>query len=247
MIHAAAYKHVSFLETQLLAAVANNALVTFRLLECARRGGVAKLLLVSTDKAVMPHSVMGASKRLAERLTVSLQRSAVRLGNVLGSTGSVLPLWTEQFARGLKLTVTDAAAVRYFFSSDEAVEIILKAVFAGQAGEIVIPRHCSPLRVVDLATSRFPDATIEFIGLRPGEKLTEELIGPDEKRIRHAAETLDAVSTAPLNESELAQTMSSLSQLVAERDRAGVFRLLCDLVPQYIPSDMARQHAMGNR
>ena len=197
VFHAAAYKHVPLMETgNAFEAVRNNVLGTLNAARAAAASGARKFVLVSTDKAVNPANVMGASKRVAELVCQALQAGCatqfviVRFGNVLGSTGSVVPRFREQIARGGPVTVTHPEIRRYFMSIPEAAQLVLQAGQMGKAGEIYVLDMGEPVRIVDLARQMIrlsgfaeSDIRIEFTGLRPGEKLYEELLADAESTL----------------------------------------------------------------
>jgi FlaA1/EpsC-like NDP-sugar epimerase len=194
--HAAAYKHVPLMEENVRAAVLNNVLGTWRIAEAAGKHRVGKFVLISTDKAVRPSSVMGATKRLAEIVVTSCQSwfdhtefMAVRFGNVLGSNGSVVPIFQKQIAERKPITVTDPDVTRYFMTIAEAVQLVLQASLLDEgAGKVAMLDMGNPVKIVDLAKNMIrlsglkPDRDIKivFTGLRPGEKLHEELSGIEE-------------------------------------------------------------------
>jgi FlaA1/EpsC-like NDP-sugar epimerase len=194
VFHAAAYKHVPLMEGEnAFQALANNALATLATARAAQSAGVQAFVLVSTDKAVNPVNVMGATKRLAELLCQALQPRAatrfvmVRFGNVLGSTGSVIPRFREQIARGGPVTVTHAEIERYFMSIPEAAQLVLQAALMGEGGEVFVLDMGEPVRIAELARQMIrlsgyseQEIRIEYTGLRPGERLYEEVLAGGE-------------------------------------------------------------------
>jgi FlaA1/EpsC-like NDP-sugar epimerase len=194
VFHAAAYKHVPLMEGEnSWEAVRNNVQGSKCVAEVSQRYDVEKMVLISTDKAVNPTNVMGATKRLAERVLCGLQKPegtrfvTVRFGNVLGSNGSVIPKFREQIARGGPVTVTHPDIIRYFMLIPEAAQLVLQAGLMGQGGEIFVLEMGEPIRIVDLARDMIrlsgfseDDIKIAFTGLRPGEKLFEELLTDSE-------------------------------------------------------------------
>lgn len=197
IFHAAAYKHVPLMESgNAWAALRNNVLGTYVVASTAAQAGVERFVLISTDKAVNPANVMGATKRLAEKVCQALQQRstmalvAVRFGNVLGSAGSVIPKFREQLAKGGPITVTHPDIIRYFMSIPEAAQLVLQAALMGKGGEVFMLEMGNPVRIVDLARDMIrlsgmseDEVRIEFTGLRPGEKLYEELVGTNEQSI----------------------------------------------------------------
>jgi FlaA1/EpsC-like NDP-sugar epimerase len=200
VFHAAAYKHVPLMEgDNAWQAVRNNVLGSKRLAEAARRHGAGKFVLVSTDKAVNPTNVMGATKRLAERVLAVMQHEegsggtrfiTVRFGNVLGSNGSVTHSFSEQIARGGPVTVTHPEIIRYFMLIPEAAQLVMQAGLMGSGGEIFVLEMGEPVRIIDLARNMIrlsgfteDEIRIEFTGLRPGEKLYEELLTDNERTL----------------------------------------------------------------
>jgi FlaA1/EpsC-like NDP-sugar epimerase len=254
VFHAAAYKHVPLAELNVLEAVRNNVLGTCNVARMAVAHGVSQFVLVSTDKAVRPTSVMGVTKRVAELVVQNLQSdgrtrfAAVRFGNVLGSNGSVVPIFREQIARGGPITVTHPEVTRYFMTIPEAVQLILQAATIGDGGETFILEMGEPVRIVDLARQMIrlsgfepdDDIAIEFTGLRPGEKLHEELVADGEQRTttpHDRIQVLVAEDSPPL----LAEWLPSIEDGVAASDVAAVMRTIQMLVPAYTPSANLRE------
>jgi FlaA1/EpsC-like NDP-sugar epimerase len=250
VFHAAAYKHVPLMEIDnTWEAAQNNILGTLRLARAARDHGVEKFVLVSTDKAVNPTNVMGATKRLSEQVCQALQHATgtrfvvVRFGNVLGSTGSVIPKFREQIARGGPLTVTHPEVTRYFMSIPEAAQLVLQAGLMGQGGEIFALEMGEPVRIVDLARDMIrlsgfseEDIRIEITGLRPGEKLFEEPLSDRESTLPTPHPKLRiAKAGASRGEAWLAELETWISQPRVPGDDE-VKRDLVERVPEYTPA-----------
>ena len=252
VVHAAAYKHVPLMETNVLEAVRNNVLGTLLVATTAVRYGASKVLLVSTDKAIKPSSVMGATKRVAERIIFGLPNlhrcgtdfRAVRFGNVLASKGSVIPLFERQLAAGGPITVTHPLVERYFMTIPEAAQLVLQAGSLPEtAGAIAMLEMGEPVRILDLAeklirfSGRVPgkDVRIVFTGLRPGEKLTEEQVSALEETVPTSSEKIHISQTAESAGPELVQKLSRLFAHLDVGDREGLLATLCELVPECVP------------
>lgn len=251
VFHAAAHKHVPIMERQPAEAIKNNSFGTALLARLAGEFGVARFVLISTDKAINPTSVMGASKRLAEIFIQAQQGSpgtgtrymAVRFGNVLGSSGSVIPIFRQQIADGGPVRVTHPEITRYFMTIPEAVGLVLQCATQGQGGEIFVLNMGTPVKIVDLARQMIElsgyrpgiDIEIVFTGLRPGEKLFEELRHIDE----HHSETshpqiLRFLCQPPARES-VAAFFQQLREELDTRDRNQIKLMLKTLIPEYSP------------
>ncbi len=249
VFHAAAYKHVPLLEKlNLWEAVRNNVFGTYIVAKASIAHGVAKFVLVSTDKAVNPTNVMGASKRLAEMVCQALQQDAdtrfemVRFGNVLGSTGSVIPKFREQIARGGPVTVTHPEIIRYFMSIPEAAQLVLQAGAMGEGGEIFVLDMGEPIKILDLARDMIrlsgfheDEIKIEFTGLRPGEKLFEELLADDERTQRTPHPKLRIAKARGADASWLRELLAWLEQPSMPDDEE-VRGDLQRWIPEYDPS-----------
>ena len=183
---ASAYKHVSPMEAYPIEAINTNIIGTWNILHCANRYSVKKLLFISTDKASTSNCIMGATKRVGEMLTRNAGYISVRFGNVMGSRGSLLPLWQAQIDRGEDITVTDERCERYMMSIPEAVSLVIEAAKEGKPGEIYILDMQNPVKIIDLAKRLVEElkgkTKIKMIGLRPGEALKEKLMSEEEER-----------------------------------------------------------------
>jgi FlaA1/EpsC-like NDP-sugar epimerase len=214
VFHAAAYKHVPLMEVDNVSeAFNNNVLGTYTLAKACKKAKVNKFIMVSTDKAVNPTNVMGASKRLAEMVCQGLQDKngtlfvIVRFGNVLGSSGSVIPKFREQIKAGGPITVTHPEITRYFMSIPEAAKLVMQAGLIGKGGDIFVLDMGDPVRILDLAKDMIKlsgfsenEIAIEFSGLRPGEKLYEELLADDERALPTSHKKLRIASARPVDE-----------------------------------------------
>ncbi|ODU46632.1 nucleoside-diphosphate sugar epimerase/dehydratase [uncultured Aquimonas sp.] len=253
VFHAAAYKHVPLLEGMVREAVRNNVLSTQVLAQAALRHGVGSFVLISSDKAVNPANVMGASKRLAELLCQTLQGQGgtrfvtVRFGNVLDSAGSVVPLFREQIRRGGPVTVTHPEITRYFMTIPEACQLILQAATLGEGGEIFALDMGQPVKIQYLAEQMIrlagkrpgEDIRIEFTGLRAGEKLFEELFHPQEdyQPTRHPKIML--AQPRELAAQSIQQQLLRLRQASQQYDSAQMLEILQQLVPEFRRSEDA--------
>ena len=253
VFHAAAYKHVPLMERNPLEAIRNNAIATRVTAETAAASGAERFVLVSTDKAVNPRTVMGASKAIAEWIVEASGRKypttrflTVRFGNVLASSGSVVPIFRSQIERGGPVTVTDAEMTRYFMTIPEAVQLVIRAGDLGAgAGEVFVLEMGEPVKIVDLAHNMIKlagyepetDIAIEFTGKRPGEKLHEQLFGADEHSQPTAAEKIvRAVRGAPLDPEWVEASVQKLEALVRDGDESCLAEQTVELVSERIRS-----------
>ncbi len=251
VFHAAAYKHVALMEANPLEAVRNNAIATRVTAETAAAAGTERFVLVSTDKAVNPRTVMGASKAMAEWIVEAAgQRHAatrfisVRFGNVLASSGSAVPIFRSQIEKGGPVTVTHPDMARYFMTIHEAVQLVIQAGDLGAgSGDVFVLEMGEPVRILDLARNMITlagyepdvDVAIEFIGPRPGEKLREELFNSDEKARPTTAERIvRAVRARPLDPDWVGRSVDRLASLVASGDEAGLADRVVEVVDERV-------------
>ena len=259
--HAAAFKHVPMMEKNPLAAIRNNVFGTLALVRAAHKYKAVQLVMVSTDKAVNPRSVMGVSKRIAELIlqrwnSTSTRMKAVRLGNVLGSRGSVVPLFMKQIARGGPVTVAHPDVRRYFVSLSEAVDIIC-AVGDQQNGGMFLAQVGKPVKIVDLARQLIDDAgfapakeiPIDFTELRPGEKLDEEMLFANETAEPTGDERIRRVQGPQVDVAQFDADIAELQKSVERSDLSASLEMLVRIVPEYEPSKLllARVPARARR
>jgi FlaA1/EpsC-like NDP-sugar epimerase len=250
VFHAAAYKHVPMMEAHPQEAVWTNVVGTMVVAGVSAEAGTEAFVLISTDKAVNPSSVMGATKRVAEMVVRRLNETtatrfvAVRFGNVLGSRGSLIPVLEEQIQRGGPITVTDPAMERYFMTVSEAVRLILKATSLGDGGEVFVLDMGDPLRIMDLAEALIRlsglepdvDVPIQFTGVRPGEKMREEILLAEEGIVPTEHEKIFVARLGYEPDPETLEGGLALLEVAAAQGVPGRIRaLLHDLVSTYRP------------
>ncbi|MGA3187343.1 MAG: nucleoside-diphosphate sugar epimerase/dehydratase [Bryobacteraceae bacterium] len=255
--HAAAYKHVPMMEAHLFEAVENNVFGTRNVVRAAMAAGVEDFVLVSSDKAVRSTNVMGATKRLAELICSAAgpRFRAVRFGNVLGSNGSVIPLFKRQIALGGPVTVTHPEIRRFFMTIPEAAELVLQATTMGQGGEIFVLDMGEPVRIQDLARNLIllsglkpdVDIRIEFSGMRPGEKLYEEVNGIEEDTVSTTHAKIRIFTGKGASQETVSRCLEDLRRCTDERDAAGVVLSLKELAPDYNPSSFLLRKAFKAR
>ena len=251
VFHAAAYKHVPIVELNPWEAIYNNIIGTRNIVEASHHFGVERFIMVSTDKAVRPSNVMGATKRVAEMITSCYASNptrflSVRFGNVIGSEGSVIHLFKKQIERFGPVTITHPEITRYFMTIPEASKLILQAAALGEGGEIFILDMGTPIKIEDMARdlirrSGFKpgvDIEIKFIGLRPGEKLHEELITEGEGIVRTDFEKIFVLKGNVCDLHWLNQKIEELITLAHEQDGDGLKSKLKEIIPEYQPFDM---------
>jgi FlaA1/EpsC-like NDP-sugar epimerase len=243
IFHAAAYKHVPLLEQHPFEAIANNALATLTLAESAKRAGVARIVLLSTDKAAAPASILGATKRIAERIVLAHNGIALRLANVLGTEGSVSETFARQVASGAPITITSKDAERYFLARAEAVDLLLASAIAAPAGSLLAPQLPGQHRITDLASFLSEELSpgqpprIVFTGHRPGDKQREVFCSNDEQPYPSGIDGLFQIAPTPSEDAPSQLALDSLRQAVLNRDLSLALDCVASLVPGYLPSD----------
>ena len=246
VFHAAAHKHVPLMEDSPNEAIKNNVIGTYKTATMASRYGVKKFILISTDKAVNPTNIMGASKRLCEMVIQTLNKrsktefAAVRFGNVLGSNGSVIPLFKEQIKNGGPVTVTHPDIIRYFMTIPEAVSLVLQAGAYAKGGEIFVLNMGEPVKILDLATNLIrlsgfepgEDIKIKFTGLRPGEKLYEELLMAEEGMRTTENNHIFIGKQIDIKDSEFLEKLKELDE-ASKYESKNIRELVYEVVPEY--------------
>jgi FlaA1/EpsC-like NDP-sugar epimerase len=249
IFHAAAYKHVPIMEAHPVEAIRNNIEGTWNLALKSCQREVQRFVLISTDKAVMPVSVMGATKRAAEMICQGFNGEgstsfvAVRFGNVLESNGSVVPYFRRQIAHGGPVTVTHPEVTRYFMTIPEAAQLVLQTGTMGRGGEIYLLDMGEPIKIVDLAKDLISlsglilgeDIDIKFIGLRQGEKLHEELIAEKESLRKTLHPKISMVNTSPVQWDMLRDDMKKFLAELQNNDKGSILQMLQKIVPDYQP------------
>lgn len=247
VFHAAAHKHVPLMEIQPMAAVLNNIYGTRNVADVAGRHGVERFVMISTDKAVNPTSVMGATKRVAEKVIISMNDTydtkyiTVRFGNVLGSRGSVIPLFKKQIEAGGPVTVTDPEMTRYFMTIPEASQLVLQAGAMGKGGEVFLLDMGEPVKIIDLARNMIrlsglepdKDIHIKITGLRPGEKKYEELLTSEEGTNRTNHTKIFEAALETVDRDWLMKKIGTFDSCETDMDVIGVLQ---DIIPTYTPN-----------
>jgi FlaA1/EpsC-like NDP-sugar epimerase len=259
--HAAAYKHVPLMEENPCEAILTNVLGTLTLSNMAVANGIENFVMISTDKAVNPTNVMGASKRIAEIYIQSLAHKTkqegknlnfvtTRFGNVLGSNGSVIPFFKEQIEKGGPITVTHPDIIRYFMTIPEACRLVMEAASFGKTGQIYVFDMGEPVKIVDLARRMIKlagfvpdkDIKIEFVGLRPGEKLYEELLNDKEKTVPTDHEKITIATVRQYNFEEIVEAIESMISKATEVDIDTTVKLMKKLVPEFLSQNSPFEH-----
>ena len=244
--HAAAHKHVPLMEESPNEAIKNNVMGTYKTAMAAVAVGVKKFVLISTDKAVNPTNIMGASKRLCEMVVQMMNRktdtvfTAVRFGNVLGSNGSVIPLFKKQIAEGGPVTITDKNIIRYFMTIPEAVSLVLQASYYAKGGEIFILDMGEPVKIDDMARNLIRlsgytpevDIPIVYTGLRPGEKLYEELLMDEEGLADTANEMIHIGRPIEMDDEWFDKRLEELDE-ASRQDSERIKEIVAEIVPTY--------------
>ncbi len=250
VFHAAAHKHVPLMETSPLEAIKNNVFGTYNVVNCADEYKVKRFILISTDKAVNPTNIMGATKRLCEMIVQAKNKvseteyAAVRFGNVLGSNGSVVPLFKKQIANGGPVTVTHKEITRFFMTIPEAVSLVLQAMSGAEGGEIFVLDMGEPVKIYDMAVKLIKlsglepnvDIQIKFTGLRPGEKLYEELLMAEEGLTETKHDKIHVAKPSEINMKDIKHKLSELNKLLdsaTNEQKDEIKKVMQEIVPTY--------------
>ena len=257
LYHAAAYKHLPMMEVHPFEAVENNVFGTVTTVLCAAENGLSDFVFISTDKAVHPTSVMGATKRIAELAIDSFRDTrikcvSVRFGNVLGSTGSVVPVFKEQIARGGPVEVTHPDMERYFMTIPEAVQLVLQASTMGKGGEVFVLDMGLPVKILDLAKKLIllsgfrpdEDIRIEFTGIRPGEKLREEVQQVKESVLPTHHEKIKILRGSPVPPEQMRRLLAELKLACETRDIALLMYCFQTIIPEFKSGHHMLQRAL---
>lgn len=255
VFHAAAHKHLPLMEFNICEAVHNNVIGTYNLVNACVKNGVGKMVMISTDKAADPSCIMGATKHLCEVVVKSAAHTyarpdfvCVRFGNVLGSRGSVIPVFNDQISKGGPVTVTHPEMTRYFMTIPEAVRLVIQAGGVGRTGSIYLLDMGKPVKILDLAEDMirlhgyepYTDIPITFTGIRPGEKMHEQLASQKEEVMPSQHEGLNVVkTTTPLSQEEVNELIGKLRQCVEELDGGRIIEIFREVVPGYANSARA--------
>ncbi|MFM1914254.1 MAG: hypothetical protein RIR51_2107, partial [Bacteroidota bacterium] len=253
VFHAAAYKHVPLMEANPYESIRNNVFGTKILADISVENNVSKFVMISTDKAVNPTNVMGATKRLAEMYTQSYNHIegihtkfiATRFGNVLGSNGSVIPLFRKQIELGGPITITHPEITRYFMTIPEACELVLEAGTMGGGGEVFVFDMGESVKIIDLAKKMITlsgltlgkDIEIKITGLRPGEKLYEELLSNDENTLPTHHDKILIAKVNTLSHSEIEIALSDLESLIQFGSHFQIVSKLKEIIPEYLSNN----------
>ncbi len=250
VFHAAAYKHVPVMERNVQEAVKNNVFALTNLIDIAEEHGCQRFILISSDKAVNPTSLMGATKRLGEliiasRPTTQMHCVSVRFGNVLGSNGSVVPIFQEQLRRNQPLSITHPEIERFFMTTREAVSLVLQAFAIGRRGDTLVLDMGQPIKILDLARTLIrisgkteSEVRIQFTGLREGEKLCEELFYPAEKALFTSVEKIKRIQSAPGSWAQLKRDLAELKCCFGIDSALPIRRKIQEIVPEYSYTDV---------
>ncbi|WP_052356446.1 UDP-N-acetylglucosamine 4,6-dehydratase family protein [Faecalimicrobium dakarense] len=259
IFHAAAHKHVPLMESDPSEAIKNNIFGTLNVVTLAHKYGANNFVLISTDKAVNPTSIMGASKRVAEMIVQSIGENSetkfacVRFGNVLGSNGSVIPLFKKQISEGGPITITHPEMVRYFMTISEAVGLVINAGAISNGGEVFVLDMGVPIKILDLAKKIIKingftpekDIKIKIIGLRPGEKLYEEILMQEEVVEKTKNNKIFISKAVKFDKSKLDLNLKKLEEII-DSENDDMISIIKDIVPNYMKEDMDEKSAVNN-